>query len=359
VPGRGLLPPSAAPDRPLLVLDPPPAAVDRLADTVSRAAGRGVPVVVVLPKWEGVPDPLRAGWLAGVELRPEEAARRALAAAVGSDPDEAPEELRLEVVRPEVQPERAARFRFHADLATAGLALDLPRPQLFRDPAGYFEPLVWTREGVLVGRAKALPVYVVADPDLVNVAGIGRGDNAVLAHRLLVDELAPAAWLVRAGRYGALPPVASIWRGLLRPPLSAVSAQLALVALLLAWVAAERFGRPRRPPARVPPGKRTLIDNTARLLEMAGDPGEALGRYLDLVARRAAERLGLPPGLEPRDRLHRLDRIGRRRGAARPLQESVVAAETLPPKGAARRRRAVEVAAGLNRWYREVCDGRA
>lgn len=353
-PAHGVLPPSAAPDRPLLVLDPAGAQLARLSDTVSRAAGQGVPVVVVLPKWTGLPDPRRRGWLESVELRAEEHASAALAAAVGSDL-EAPEELRLEVVRP---PE-PGRFRVYAGLAAAGdLALDLPRPQLFRDPAGYFEPLVDTPAGILVGRARDLPVYVVADPDLLNVAGLGRGDNAVLVHRLLVGELAPSAWLVGAGSFGALPPLESVWRGLLRPPLSAVSAQLAAVALLLAWAAAERFGRPLRPPARVPPGKRTLVDNTARLLDAAGDPGEALGRYRDLVARRAAERLGLPAGIDGGERLDRLDRIGRRRGASRRLARWAAEADALPRDRAARRRRAVEVAAELNRWYREVCDER-
>jgi hypothetical protein len=353
-PAHGVLPPSAAPDRPLLVLDPAGAQLARLADTVSRAAGQEVSVVVVLPKWAGLPDRRRRGWLESVELRAEEHPRAALGAAVGSDLD-APEEVRLEVVRP---PE-TGRFRFHAGLAGGELALDLPRPQLFRDPAGYFEPLVDSPEGILVGRARDLPVYVVADPDLLNVAGIGRGDNAILVHRLLVGELAPSAWLVSAGSFGALPPLESVWRGLLRPPLSAVSAQLAAVALLLAWAAAERFGRPLRPPARVPPGKRTLVDNTARLLDAAGDPGDALRRYRDLVARRAAERLGLPPGLDGGERLDRLDRVGRRRGASRRLARWAAEADALPRERAARRRRAVEVAAELNRWYREVCDERA
>ena len=324
-PAHGVLPPSASAERPLLVLDPTPAEIARLRETVARASARGVPVVVVLPKWSGEADANRPGWLAAVELREPAAAAAALAAAVGNEPAaaggggpapaaEAAERdgPRLEVVRPR----RVDAWQVDLDGA-AGLVPDLPRPQLFLDRAGYFVPLVASAEGILVGRAKDLPVYVVADPDLVNVAGLGRGDNAVLAHRLLVDEVAPRAWLVRAGSFGALPPVDSIWRGLLRPPLVAFSAQLAAVALLLAWVAAERFGRPRRPPLRVAPGKRTLVDNTARLLAAAGDAGEALQRYLDLVARRCGERLGLPAGLEPRQRLHRLDRIGARRGTTR------------------------------------------
>lgn len=346
-PGRGVLPAGAAPERPLLVLDPGPEQVRTLADTMSRASAGGVPVVVVLPKWNGIPDPLRPGWVTEVALRPEGHAGGVLAAALGGDPGTPPE-----VRRP------ASTGDFAGPLAAAAgatLRPDLPRPQLFRDPGAYFEPLLAAPEGVLVGRAKDLPLYVVADPDLVNVAGLGRGDNAVLAHRLLIDTLEPAAWLVKEGSYGALPPQASVWSALLRPPLAWLSLHLALVALLVTWVAAERFGRPRAAPPRVAPGKATLVDNTARLLETAGAPASSLERYLELTARRAAERLGLPAGVEGRERLHRLDRIGRRRGAGRPLRDLVIAAQSLPAERKPRRRRAVEVAAGLSAWYHEVC----
>lgn len=346
-PGRGVLPPGAAPDRPLLVLDPDPRRAEALSDTVSRASADGVPVVVVLPKWDGVADLVRPGWVGQVALRPEDHAGAVLAAALGSEPGEA-----LEVRRP------GSTGAYRGALATgAGGALqpDLPRPQLFTDANAYFEPLLAAPEGILVGRAKDLPLYVVADPDLVNVAGLGRGDNAVLAHRLLIARLAPAAWLVKEGSYGALPPQASVWSALLRPPLAWLSLHLALVALLVTWVAAERFGRPRAAPPRVAPGKATLVDNTARLLETAGDPAASLERYLELTARRAAERLGLPAGVEGRERLHRLDRIGRRRGAGRPLRDLVIAAQSLPAERKPRRRRAVAVAAGLSAWYHEVC----
>lgn len=382
---RGLFPVGAAVDRGILVLDPPPEGYARLGETVVRAAGEGVPVVLVLPKWTAEVDPARPGWAGSVELRPESVVAAALSVAMGQvapaaetgspDRDEAHGDaggtsgdeasadggpwtgshLPYEVVRPAAAGPFTGELLDGAATRSPELAPDLPRPQLFRDRAGHFEPLVAAPEGILVARAKDLPLWVVSDPDLLNVAGLSRGDNGVLAHRLLVEWLEVESWYVREGTFGALPPEESVWRGLLRPPLAVVSLHLALVALLVSWVAAERFGRPRVPPPRVPPGKGTLVDNTARLLAAAGDPQEALQRYLNLTARRAAERLGLPPGLEGRERLHRLHRIGQRRGAGSGLREHVIAVESLPARGAARHRRALSVARDLHRWYREVC----
>lgn len=358
--GRGVLATGAGRERPLLILDPGDAEV--LTETVRRAVATAVPVVLVLPKWDAAPDPRRPGWVGEVALRPAQEVEEILAAALTGAPPGSEDPRPAGTARPTLaRPQSAGRLAgpLTADSgAPGGLRPELPRdPQLVRDPGGVLEPLVSSPEGVLIGQRRNIPLWVVSDPDLVNVAGLGRGDNAVLAHRLLIGRLAPSAWLVKEGSFGALPPGESVWRALLRPPLAWLSLHLALMALLVSWVAAQRFGRPRAAPPRVAPGKTTLVDNTARLLEAAADPASSLERYLELTARRAAERLGLPPGVEGRARLHRLDRIGRRRGASRPLRDLAIAADNLPEPEAARRRRAVEVAEGLSIWYHEVCQG--
>jgi hypothetical protein len=376
--GRGLYPSRLSPQRPLLVLDPSPQQVEQLPGTLALAAAEGVPVVLVLPKWAADLDPVRTGWVANVSLKAAVLARTVARTAVesglgveeeaatdetgeeGADDDtDAGTSTRVEVVRPAATGALTWESPLLSRTAagTAPPRPDLPQPQLLTDSGDALVPLLSFEKGILIAKVADADVYLVSDPDLVNVAGLGRGDNAVVAHRLFVDLLAPDAWVVREGSFGALPPESSVWAALFRPPLEVVTLHVAVLALLALWLATARFGRPLEAPPRVPPGKRTLVDNTARLLETAGDPGDALERYLRLTTEAAAERLGLPPGLSVDERRRRLHRIARSRGATTSLATLVADAARLPAAAVARRRRAVEVAAALHRWKEETLDG--
>lgn len=367
-PAPGRYPSALGPHAPLLVLEPRGPTLDGLTDTVEHAVGRRASVVVVLPKWRAVQHPRRTDRVGGVVPRPVgevrdvvtavwEAVQRSVEAQATADASgdsrpglgEPPRVIRTAAGGPV-----GARVRFEDWSGEA--RVDLPHPQLLTGGAGLV-PWVETDAGVLVGSVGGHGVFLVSDPDLLNVAGLGRADHALLAHRLLLASGFAETWLVKEGAFGGLPPRTSLWAALLRPPLALVSLHLVLVGAVAAWIAADRFGRPASSPPRVSAGKRTLVDNTARLLATAGDPGVALDRYLRLTAERAAERLSLPPGLDGEERLRRLDRVGRRRGAGRSLAGIVRSMDELPRGREERQRHAVELAMELHRWYREVCDG--
>src|SRR5207245_1471038 len=123
-------------------------------------------------------------------------------------------------------------------------------------------------EGLLVALTPS-GVLVVADPDLVNTAGLGRGSNAAIARHLFVDVLGAKGLVVDETLHG-FSHAPSIWGELFDFPLALVTLHLAAVAALAVWAALGRFGKAQKVPPRVAPGKRALIENTAALLGYGG-----------------------------------------------------------------------------------------
>jgi hypothetical protein len=331
-----------SPDRPLLLLEPGPQTEQQLEDVVALAVREEVPVVVVLPKWQGIPDEKNPQWVGEVHLLPLPQVQALLASAMGTDET-------AEVVRPE-----SDLGPWSWNLPGDPVAPALPRPQLLVAAEGYLEPLLTTDHGILVGRVPDLDLYLVADPDFLNTSGLERPGNAVLAQRLLLDELAPAALVVDETIHG-YQLASSLWRALLEPPLVFLTLQAAALGTLVLWAGAGRLGRPLAPPPRVAPGKETLLDNTARLLVQSGHHGYSLERYLRGVVDRTADRLGVPPG-GLRARVKLLAAIGRRRGVELDL-DRLARKASAQGGGRADRRRVLELARALSTWRKEILDG--
>ncbi|HSL83801.1 MAG TPA: DUF4350 domain-containing protein, partial [Thermoanaerobaculia bacterium] len=307
-----------------LVLLEPEAAVPgpdpELRRRLEGAERRGAPVVLVLPKWRARPDPDAPGWVSGVEPMPAWLAARVLEDALGAEGLDEPVRRFLE----------AGPWR--GPLAEGGLAPALDRPQLLAPGLENLVPLLATERGVLVARHRERPLTVVADPDLLNTHGLGRGDNAVVAHRLFVVRPVPyapsadrpppppSAWVVDETLHG-FERAPSLWRELLELPLGLFTLQAFLLGVLAVWAAVRRFGRPLPPPPRLATGTATLVDNTARLLTFGGHHGDAVERYLRLVAEQAGEVFGVPAHLGRRARIARLAEIGRARGAREDFEE--------------------------------------
>lgn len=345
----------AGEERPLLVLEPPadPASRERLREMVAAALGRGAAVVLVLPKWRGVAMEERPGWVKHVEPLPREAPREVLRAALGNDGSESFEILR--------QP-GGPRW-WSASLLVEGddPALSLAAPhQLLRDRGAPFEPVIASGGLLLVAKASDTRLYVVADPDLLNTSGLSRGENAVLAERLLIGHLAPKALVVDATLDGYRQ-AASVWRALLEPPLVTFSLHFAALAAVVLWAGGRRLGRAEEPPPRVPPGKRTLVDNTARLFGLREHWKPSLEQYFRLTVARAAARwskAGTHPAASAgfRRQVTELARLGRRRGTGADLEDLGRAIARLPPRGTDARR-VLGLARDLYRWRKEITDG--
>jgi hypothetical protein len=232
--------------------------------------------LLVLPKRVGAPDPLRPRWIGRQFVLPKDEVAKALKAA-GIEGD---------VLR-SATPISAWRGDYPLP------ALD--EPQLVRSAA--LTPLLSTSEGILLGLSKQGNglVIVLSDPDVIATHGLGRGDNALLAARLL-ERLTggeDAAVVVDETLHGH-EQEPSLARELMRWPLVLATLQAAFALALMAWAALIRFGRPRRDAPALASGKAFLVENTADLLRHGGHGGPALAAYWRAAKEHVAYVLRAP-----------------------------------------------------------------
>ncbi len=319
----------------------------RLVEVAARA-GR---LLLVLPKRTGPPSPSSPGWLGAHALVSEEAALAPLRAL--GDEDAYDVDLRASLVRLE-----KPATSWISDQAAGLPAPTLAAPQLLASKD--LTPLLRCPEGILVGELQVgdQRALVLSDPDLLATHGLGKGDNAVLAVRLL-EWLGAAKdgrpLLVDETLHGfEIQP--SITRELLSFPLLLAALQAGLAALLAGWAAAVRFGRPRPAPRALSPGTAFLVEASAALLQHGGHAGHALGAYWRDAREEVLRRLhgrAAPPA-DPDAALRRLV-AARGREAALTDLEARVAALTARPRLTGEE--ALRAAREIHRWREELTHG--
>jgi len=305
----------------------------RLEDMLARADK----VLLVLPKRVGFPAKIRPSWLEGAIPVPAGLPQQVLDAAG----------IHARVVRP-----LRSIPGWRGELG----APDVAEPQLVVSEE--LVPLVSTDEGMLVGERMVDGVHLVvlADPDVLETHGLGRGRNAELAVALIerLGAVSAGAVVVDETLHGhEIQP--SIARELLRWPLVLATFQAALALALLAWAALLRFGRPRPAAAALAPGKEFLVANTAELLRHGGHVAPAVAAYWRAAKEQIAHALR-PPGERSLD----LERFvaalaaARERGAQLDALERRVAA--LPPRRADEEE-ALRAALDIHAFREEMVDG--
>ncbi len=312
--------------------------------TLEGIARRSPRLLVVLPKRLGHPSPWRPLWISGADLLPVDAPQRVLDALFSPERDEE-EASGAQVVRPK------EAHAWQGDLPTP----EIEAPQLVR--SALLAPLLSTPEGILAGelREKGRHVVVLADPDVFATHGLGRGANGVLAVRLL-ERLAGRGQVVLLDEtlHGhELEP--SLARELLRFPIVMATLHAILVAALLAWAALVRFGRPRRPPSPLEPGKAFLIQNTAGLLRYGGHVAEALAIYWRAAKDQLASLLRAP-GERAGARDEWLARVAAARGRGEDLAALERRVANLSTRPGAEHE-ALQIALAIHRFREELTDG--
>ncbi len=316
----------------LLVVTPPVGAHREAVD----AFGFKGPVLVVLPKWATAPDPRHQGWVRKVQLiDPSWFPAGSLPASAGV--------VRRQGLSRPVLSASGVGGPFQAGVRLAAGPVD----SLQAITAPGWKPVLVDQSGaVILARAPDAPLYVLADPDLLDTQG--------LAH---IDTLATALTLIRTLRAGEGPVIFDVRlngftreRGLLRlllePPFLAVTLCLAAAAALAGWQAFCRFGPARAGGRTIPLGKAALVENTAALIRLAGREPRMGGRYADLTVALAARAVGAPRGLGEAGLAAFLDRLGARRGLGAGLDDLD------------RRARTATTAEGLTAAARKLYDWR-
>jgi hypothetical protein len=261
----------------------------------------GGPVLVVLSKWETVPDIAHRGWVKKIEVIDD---RWTPGFVKGAEVAR-----RKGVTRPVL----------HGliDPFAAGATLNegpIDAFQTLKAP-GWIPVLTDETGATVLARDPKRPVFVLSDPDLLNTQGLKDLDTLSSALAILdalrLDD-GPMMFDVTLNGLGK---TRSVLRLLFDPPFLTVTLSLAAAALLAAWQAMIRFGALRRGGRAIAFGKTALVDNTAALINLAQREPRMGAPYAALTAEIAAKAVGAPRDLTGEALVRFLDRLGVQRGA--------------------------------------------
>lgn len=322
---------------------------DYLREVVRSARRSGAPLVLVLPKWRGR-EVLTIGGAAvqSAVARPEAEVEAALAGTgIGALAS-------LDVRR---VPTGNAYAPFRCATAWGEAAdLELIAPQVLV-PSPDLRPVVWSDQGPIVAEVETSSprsaIYVISDPDILNNHGLGRGDNAVVVHRLVEARLSTDAVVLDEIVHGH-GREEGILAEALRFPLVVPVLQGAAVLLFVLWRGAGRFGKPVPPPPRLAAGRLELLHATAGLLGYRGRVVDSALVYFDQTLAEVGRHFHVPVGSKGSALASRLERISRERGVPIELAPLRKRLATLSGSEPHVRDAAVRIAGEIHRWRQEL-----
>lgn len=306
-------------------------------------------LLLVLPKWEGQRDPKKPAWLTEVEL------------------------VNLH------KPQQTLTLVDNGQ----GTVVRVPWPEQWTvnkigiTPQGqgtvqlivsdYLRPVVGTPEGMLIGEKnhKNRIVWVLADPDVMNNQGFGKGDNAMFT-LALIDQLrywnnskTQAPIIFDETSHGYITTKPEGLQLMLKFPFSIVVILVFMAALLLGFAGVRRFGAPKRPAAAQDFGKAGLIQNGARLLDYAGHHAGVMQRYVKMSIRAVGRSLHAPHNLSDAALAQWLDRVAKSRKIDKSCAEILLTTGTLNSNDRQTLTRLFKSAWDIYKWKGEILNGSA
>ena len=279
-------------DGSLLVLTPEASTAPGDVEKIVNAHQAIGPTLIILPKWETSRHPYRPGWVQidgtifmnSLDMLPLKG-------------------WETEMKLGEMQSASGRDWTFQADFEEG------ERPIRFRLPATYQglscarceSPIALPDGKLLVATLWwDYPVYILADPDILNNHGLRTKEQARAALTLLdrLAEYGDADHVVFDVTLNGFGKQRSILRFLFEPPFLAITLCLVLAAILAGWQAFNRFGPPARRAREIALGKTALIVNGAELMRQAGKDHHGAVAYARNVRDHLAQALKAPGGLE-------------------------------------------------------------
>jgi hypothetical protein len=299
-------------------------------------------ILMVLPKWAGLPSEQKSGWLREVTEGPTLDAQWALG---------------LVAPRGEVVREKTA-----VQWTTNELHItpdpDLP-VQLIKGDR--LRPIIGATQGMLVGELadKDRRIWLLADPDIIANHGLAHQGNAALALALIKAlRQGDGSVVFDETVHGIVVRPVSPFLLLFRFPFVMATAQGLLAIVLLLWAALGRFGAPQNAPPALSAGREGLLQNMAKLAEFTGHQDVIVKRYVQETVRDAAFALHAPRELSGAGLTAWLQRVGLARGVAIDCEAVLQQAAE-----AGTRRRSptalVRLARDIHQWKGEIVDGRS
>lgn len=311
-----------------LVVATPEGAATNLNEII-KARGTAKPTLYVLPKWNALEDDAHKGWvrIAGLQpvFQPEGVFAPGLVFAIKRhmdkmpplrvDEDSLPAAVRfttpakLQVIeRPEKK--KDAKVAPPVAVVTQSADDDGSAEETFDYTYDDIQPLITDGAGgIVLGEIDNM--YILADPDLLDNAGMKRPENAAAA-------LALFDWMNSTGAksinfdvvLNGLAREKSVLRLAFDPPILAMTLTLAVMVLLLGIRAAGRFGAPQPRARAIAFGKTALVDNGAMLVRKAGKAARLGGRYAAVIRDQAVQTFGVSARLSPVEVDSYLDGLG-------------------------------------------------
>jgi hypothetical protein len=285
----------------------------------------------VLPKWIGVPD---AG-------KP-----RHIEAAVWME-RKAVEET-AHAVATDIQLVRATAI---ADFPKNDFKIQplLTRPQLIT--SAKMTPLISRPDGILLGQIKqgTTVVYLLSDPDLLNNHGLIKGNNAILATRI-IDRIRNKGYVNFDDTVQKMRGAMSLWRQLFLPPLLGLLLLTVFSIGLFVWHAAQRLLSPRKLDFGLASGKLGLVENSAALFDSLEHRSFLKQRYLDGAIAEIAAIVPSVARVQSNARRQVLDQLGNSKSTTDSFStlQSLVDIDSVSANVAARR---------IYIWKQEILRG--
>lgn len=267
-----------------------------LADLLEFRGSR--PTLLILPKWMTLPHPDETGWVS--RLGP---ANTNHTAKLLSEVSEV--ELGQSASR---QPARAAGRDFLEGLG-------LRAPAFARTVSGKeLSPLLAVQPSgdAVIARIGERPLYLLADPDLINNHGL-RDRAAARAAVAIIRQLNSTggegvAFDLTLNGFARKPNALKL---MFEPPFLALTLALFVAALLAGLHGAFRFGPERQEGRAIAFGKSALVENSAGLIRMARREHRAGGAYAEVVREAAARAAGAAGSLAGPELDSYLDRLSK------------------------------------------------
>ena len=299
-------------------------------------------VLLVLPKWFGLPSDNHPGWVREVRER---------------SPFDASSVVGLVASRMEAVREEGPVLWTTNEL---DLRPDVVKPtQLMRGTG--LRPVIAGDKGMLVGELveRNRRVLVLSDPDVIANHGLAREGNAALAVAL-IKRLRGANGTVVFDEtiHGYTAPAENPFALMFRFPFVIATVQGLIAVGLLLWATMARFGAPQSVPPPLSAGRAGLLQNMAKLIEFTGHQQVMIRRYVEETLRHVARQLHAPRALAGDALVAWLKRVGGARGVSVDCASLLQQARELGASGRWDQASLVRLARETHRWQEEMLDGR-
>jgi hypothetical protein len=329
----------------LLILTPGVGTDDKAVERLGFEA----PELVILPKWNAIPDPMHPGWVQradGDDLIPLEVMAKGLPGALLGG-------LRIER-RVSVRPRAVALVARAAPFPTGQILRAGPIESLQTAfGQGWIPVLVDEAERPVLLRRADRALYVLTDPDLMNTHGLASFDTAQTALAVLDALRGPDTAVVQDVTLNGFTRARSILKLAFEPPFLGLTLSALAVALLMALHAAARFGPAQTGGRALALGAKALADNSAGLIRLARREPALAPAYAAQVRAAVARAVGAPRDLTGPDLDALLDRLARARGVAEQSSALTAAAQAVRT-----RVELMQLARSLNHWRTEMTRDR-